>query len=164
MMAATPSSSNETSIPEDEHAYTTSSSTSGKFFERNPAHFCDCPSCLGIPFHEWGATYEELLDDIFATLPLTLWMNQSSNFIILVELLSQLPIWNYLKGLHLQCLIWMWSRLVSRPYLREPERTLHTALESGMSGPKVESNKALKFNLLWQWMTLPSNTGSHTSF
>ncbi len=43
--------------------------------EHNPAHLCDRPSCLGIPYHEWGAcapatktTYEELLDSIFATL------------------------------------------------------------------------------------------------
>ena len=68
MMAVASSSSNETSVAEDEHMYTTCSptTTNGKFLERNPVHFCDCPSCLSIPFREWGAcapateaTYED---------------------------------------------------------------------------------------------------------
>ena len=77
-MANTPtSSSNEMcSRLADVGSSAASSSSTEAEGEHNPAHFCDRPSCLGIPFHKWGAcapatetTYEELLDSIFATLP-----------------------------------------------------------------------------------------------
>ena len=80
-MVATPSSSNKASSRVIDIA-TASFSTQG---ERNPTHFCDCPSCLSILFHEWGAcapatesTYEDLLDSIFATLPSIDTMDEST--------------------------------------------------------------------------------------